>query len=273
MNKLSTEDRVRILQLLYEGHSIRSVARLSGTSKNTVSKLLMDAGRACSIHHNEHVRNLRSQQVYVDAIWSFTCTKAKRVPATNPGSEGAYDTWTWIALDADSKLIVSHDVGGRDAECAYEFIQDVASRLSNRVRLTNGDHGPCLRAVEDTFSDDDVDFATLIKIYGTPSEDHRRYSQDVYKGGRVGRQKLTMRTHTLRFLRGTNDFSKKIENHAHAVALHLTYYNFVRIHSKFRVSPAMAAGVTDGLWQVADIAKLVEANERPATRSLSAEGK
>lgn len=282
MNKLSTEERARIVHLLCEGNSIRAVARLTGASKNTVSKLLADAGRACAAYHDEHVRNVKSQRVQVDEIWSFTYAKAKNVKTAKAAPEGAGDTWTWTAIDADSKLIVSYLVGGRDAEYACEFMQDVASRLANRVQLTSDGHGPYLGAVEDAFGDD-VDFATLIKIYGTAPEGQRRYSPAICKGARkervtgnpdrahvstsyVERQNLTMRMHMRRFTRLTNGFSKKIENHAYAVALHMTYYNFVRIHSKLRVSPAMAAGVADRLWEVADIVKLVEANEQPAKR-------
>lgn len=282
MNKLSTEERAHILHLLCEGNSIRAVTRLTGASKNTVSKLLADAGKACAAYHDEHVRNVKSQRVQVDEIWSFTYAKAKNVKTAKAAPEGAGDTWTWTAIDADSKLIVSYLVGGRDAEYAYEFMQDVASRLANRVQLTSDGHGPYLGAVEDAFGDD-VDFATLIKIYGTAPEGQRRYSPAVCKGARkervtgnpdrkhvstsyVERQNLTMRMHMRRFTRLTNGFSKKVENHAYAVALHMTYYNFVRIHSKLRVSPAMAAGVADRLWEVADIVKLVEANEQPAKR-------
>lgn len=277
MNKLSTEDRARILHLLCEGNSIRAVTRLTGASKNTVSKLLTDAGKACAAYHDEHVRNVKSQRVQVDEIWSFTYAKAKNVKTAKAAPEGAGDTWTWTAIDADSKLIVSYLVGGRDAEYAHEFMQDVASRLANRVQLTSDGHGPYLGAVEDAFGDD-VDFATLIKIYGSAPEGQRRYSPAICKGARkdrvtgnpdrehvstsyVERQNLTMRMHMRRFTRLTNGFSKKIENHAHAVALHMTYYNFVRVHSKLRVSPAMAAGVTDRLWEVSDIVMLVEKAE------------
>lgn len=282
MNKLSTEERARILHLLCEGNSIRAVTRLTGASKNTVSKLLADAGKACAAYHDEHVRNVKSQRVQVDEIWSFTYAKAKNVKTAKAAPEGAGDTWTWTAIDADSKLIISYLVGGRDAEYAYEFMQDVASRLANRVQLTSDGHGPYLGAVEDAFGDD-VDFATLVKIYGTVPEGQRRYSPAVCKGARkervtgnpdrahvstsyVERQNLTMRMHMRRFTRLTNGFSKKVENHAYAVALHMTYYNFVRVHSKLRVSPAMAAGITDRLWEVSDIVKLVEASEQPAKR-------
>lgn len=282
MNKLSTEERARILHLLCEGNSIRAVTRLTGASKNTVSKLLADAGRACAAYHDEHVRDVKSQRVQVDEIWSFTYAKAKNVKTAKAAPEGAGDTWTWTAIDADSKLIISYLVGGRDAEYAYEFMQDVASRLANRVQLTSDGHGPYLGAVEDAFGDD-VDFATLIKIYGSAPEGQRRYSPAICKGAKkervtgnpdrahvstsyVERSNLTMRMHMRRFTRLTNGFSKKIENHAYAVALHMTYYNFVRVHSKLRVSPAMAAGVTDRLWEVADIVKLVEASEQPAKR-------
>ncbi|MEX1154585.1 IS1 family transposase [Parvibaculum sp.] len=281
MNKLDTKARSQILHLLCEGNSIRAITRLTGASKNTVSKLLADAGKACAAYHDEHVRDVKAQRVQCDEIWSFTYAKAKNVKTAKAAPEGAGDTWTWTAIDADSKLIVSYLVGGRDAEYAYEFMQDVASRLANRVQLTSDGHGPYLGAVEDAFGDD-VDFATLIKIYGAAPEGQRRYSPAVCKGARkervtgnpdrahvstsyVERQNLTMRMHMRRFTRLTNGFSKKIENHAHAVALHMTYYNFVRIHSKLRVSPAMAAGVADRLWEVSDIMMLVEKAEAEAS--------
>ena len=274
MNRLPLEKRAQILGMLCEGMSLRATSRLADVSINTVTKLLVDVGTACAAYHDEHVRNVKSQRVQVDEIWSFTYAKAKNVKAAKAAPEGAGDTWTWTAIDADSKLIVSYLVGGRDAEYAYEFMQDVASRLANRVQLTSDGHGPYLGAVEDAFGDD-VDFATLIKIYGTAPEGPRRYSPAICKGTRkdrvtgnpdrqhvstsyVERQNLTMRMHMRRFTRLTNGFSKKIENHAHAVALHFMFYNFAKIHKTLRVTPAMQAGVADHVWTLEDIAQLAD---------------
>ena len=286
MKKLAPADRARIIHLLCEGSSIRAVTRLTGASKNTVIKLMIDAGRACAIYHDEHVRDLTAKRVQVDEIWSFTYAKQKNVADAKAAPYGAGDTWTWTAIDADSKLILSWFVGGRDSECALWFMKDVARRLSNRVQLTSDGHGPYLSAVEAAFGSD-IDYAMLIKIYGAPSRSHeasRRYSPTDCVGTRrdtitgtpdpahistsyAERANLTMRMHMRRFTRLTNAFSKKIENHAHSMALFTTYYNFVRIHKTLRVTPAMAAGVTDKLWEVSDIVALLEASEpRPRKR-------
>jgi len=283
MNKLSLEDRARILHLLCEGMSIRAVTRLTGASKNTVAKLLVDAGKACAAYHDEHVRNVKARRVQVDEIWSFTYAKQKNVATAKDAPEGAGDTWTWTALCADSKMIVSYLVGGRDAEYAMWFMDDLAARLANRVQLTSDGHRAYLEAVEGAFGCD-VDYAQLVKMYGPTITAPGRYSPAECTGAKkirvmgspdieavstsyVERQNLTMRMHMRRFTRLTNAFSKKVENHAHAVALHMMYYNFVRIHKTLRVTPAMAAGVTDRLWEISDIAKLVEdAEARPAKR-------
>jgi IS1 family transposase len=286
MNKLSSAERARILHLLCEGQSIRAITRLTGASKNTVAKLLVDAGKACARFHDERVRGVAARRVQCDEIWSFTYAKAKNVATAKAAPKDAGDTWTWTALDADSKLIISYLVGGRDSGYAYEFMMDVADRLANRVQLTTDGHSAYLEAVEGAFGAD-VDYAQLVKLYGVaPESDKGRYSPAECIGARkmpvagkpdpahvstsyVERQNLTMRMHMRRFTRLTNGFSKKIENHAHAVALHATYYNFVRIHSKLRMSPAMAAGVSDRLWEIGDIVALVEAAEKaeaPKTR-------
>jgi IS1 family transposase len=283
MNRLSNEDRARILHLLCEGMSIRAITRLTGASKNTVAKLLVDAGKACAAYHEEHVRNVKASRVQVDEIWSFTYAKQKNVATAKDAPEGAGDTWTWTALDADTKLIVSYLVGGRDAEYAMWFMDDLASRLANRVQLTSDGHKAYLEAVEGAFGCD-VDYAQLVKMYGPTITAPGRYSPAECTGAKkirvmgspdinavstsyVERQNLTMRMHMRRFTRLTNAFSKKVENHAYAVALHMMYYNFVRIHKTFRVTPAMAAGVTDRLWEIADIAKLVEdAEAKPGKR-------
>ena len=280
MNKLGTEERARILHLLCEGQSIRAVTRLTGASKNTVTKLLIDAGKACAAYHDEHVRGLTSKRIQVDEIWSFTYAKEKNVAGAKAAPMGAGDTWTWTAIDADTKLIASYFVGGRDGECAMWFIDDLRTRLANRVQLTSDGHRAYLEAVEAAFGGD-VHYAQLVKLYGTaPDAFKGRYSPAECTGAKKvriegapdpkhistsysERQNLTIRMHMRRFTRLTNAFSKKVENHAYAVALHMMYYNFVRIHQKLRVTPAMAAGVSDKLWEIEDIAKLVEGAEEP----------
>ena len=283
MNKLSNDDRAKILHLLCEGMSIRAITRLTGASKNTVAKLLIDAGKACAAYHDANVRDVKATRVQVDEIWSFTYAKQKNVATAKDAPEGAGDTWTWTALDADSKMIVSYLVGGRDAEYAMWFMDDLAARLANRVQLTSDGHKAYLQAVEGAFGCD-VDFAQLVKMYGPTITAPGRYSPAECTGAKkirvmgspniadvstsyVERQNLTMRMHMRRFTRLTNAFSKKVENHAHAVALHMMYYNFVRIHKTLRVTPAMAAGVSDRLWEIEDIAKLVEeAEAKPGKR-------
>lgn len=284
MNRLSTEHRARILHLLCEGTSIRAITRLTGASKNTVTKLLIDAGKACSAFHDANVRDVKAKRVQVDEIWSFTYAKQKNVADAKAAPEDAGDTWTWTAIDADSKLIVSYFVGGRDGECAVWFMDDLAARLANRVQLTSDGHRAYLEAVEGAFGAD-VDYAQLVKIYGASPEGGKgRYSPADCTGIRknriegspnidhvstsyVERSNLTMRMHMRRFTRLTNGFSKKVENHAYAVALHMMYYNFVRIHKTLRVTPAMAAGVADRLWEIGDIAALVDAADaKPAKR-------
>jgi IS1 family transposase len=278
MNKLSNDDRAKIIHLLCEGMSIRAITRLTGASKNTVAKLLIDAGKACAAYHDANVRNVKASRVQVDEIWSFTYAKQKNVAAAKAAPDHAGDTWTWTAIDADSKMIVSYLVGGRDAEYAMWFMDDLASRLANRVQLTSDGHKSYLQAVEGAFGCD-VDYAMLVKMYGNVGgSEQRRYSPaectgikktriegnpdvDHVSTSYVERSNLTMRMHMRRFTRLTNAFSKKVENHAHAVALHMMYYNFVRVHKTLRVSPAMEAGVSDRLWEIKDIAKLVEGAE------------
>lgn len=278
MNKLSSEERARILHLLCEGQSIRAITRLTGASKVTVTKLLVDTGKACMAYHDAKVHGVKAKRVHVDEIWSFTYAKQKNVAAAKAAPDGAGDTWTWTAIDADSKMIVSYFVGGRDGECAMWFIDDLRGRLANRVQLTSDGHKAYLEAVEGAFGAD-VDYAQLVKMYGSAPESAKgRYSPaectgikktriegtpdfDHVSTSYVERHNLTMRMHMRRFTRLTNGFSKKVENHAYAVALHMMYYNFVRVHSKLRMSPAMTAGVADRLWEVADIVALIEAEE------------
>ena len=289
MNRLSNDDRAKILHLLCEGMSIRAVTRLTSASKNTVAKLLVDAGKACAAYHEANVRDVKAKRVQVDEIWSFTYAKQKNVAPAKAAPEAAGDTWTWTALDADSKLIVSYLVGGRDAEYAMWFVDDLRARLADRVQLTSDGHRAYLEAVEGAFGAD-VDYAQLVKMYGPTITAPGRYSPAECTGAKKVRvtgspdpehvstsyvecQNLTMRMHMRRFTRLTNAFSKKVENHAHAVALHMMYYNFVRIHKTLRVTPAMAAGVADRLWEIADIAKLVEdAEAKPAKRGAYKKG-
>ncbi len=278
MNKLTSEDRARILHLLCEGQSIRAITRVTGASKNTVAKLLCDAGRFCMAYHDVNVRNVAAKRIQVDEIWSFIYAKQRKVSAAKAAPVGAGDVWTWTAIEADTKLIVSYFVGGRDGERAMWFIDDLASRLANRVQLTSVGHKAYLEAVEGAFGCD-VDYAIINKIYGTaPDAFKGRYSPAECIGVKkeriegnpdrahvstsyVERNNKTMRMHMRRFTHLTDGFSKKVENHACTVALHMMYYNFGRIHSTLRMTPAMAAGVSDSLWEVSEIVALIEADE------------
>lgn len=280
MNKLTPEKRAQILHLLCEGMSIRAITRVTGASKNTVSKLLSDVGAACAAYQDRALRNLKCKRVQVDEIWSFCYAKQKNVSHCKAAPEGAGEMWTWTAIDADSKLVLSWLVGGRDADTANTFMQDVADRVSNRIQLTSDGHRAYLEAVYTAF-DTAVDYAQLVKIYGggRPEGHEGRYSPDECTGVRktrlfgnpdekhvstsyVERQNLTMRMHMRRFTRLTNGFSKKVENHAHAVSLHFMFYNFCRIHQTLRVTPAMAAGITDRLWDVSDIAGMLDTRDQ-----------
>jgi IS1 family transposase len=255
---------------------MRSISRVADVSINTVTKLLIDAGRACAACHDEAVRGVKAKRIQCDEIWSFTYAKAKNVPNAKKAPEDAGDTWTWTALDADSQLLLSWLVGGRDAEYANAFMLDVADRLENRVQLTTDGHKAYLEAVEGAFGAE-VDYAQLVKIYSTPPEAEKRYSPPVCVGTNkeviegeprrrhvstsyVERQNLTMRMQMRRFTRLTNAFSKKFENHAHMVALYTVWYNFVKQHKALKgTTPAMAAGVSKRLWDMADIVALVDA--------------
>lgn len=272
MNVLPLAKRAQILGLLVEGNSLRATARLMDCSLNTVTKLLVDVGMACAEYQNKTLVNLPCKRVQCDEIWSFVGAKQKNV---KQGAAGYGDVWTWTAICADTKLITSWMVGSRDGEAAAAFVADLAPRLANRVQLTTDGHKAYLQAVEDAFGAD-VDYAMLVKLYGAPQGrgDERRYSPAECTGtikgtvqGRpdphhvstsyVERQNLTMRMSMRRFSRLTNGFSKKIENHAHAVALHFMFYNFGRIHKTLRVTPAMEAGIADHVWSLEEIAALV----------------
>ena len=275
MNKSSHEKRVQILNLLVEGNSMRATARLADVAFNTVTKLFIQTAKVCAEYQDQAFRNLTCKRLQLDEIWSFVYAKAKNVPDEKRGKAG--DVWTWVAIDADSKLVPSWRIGNRDSATACEFIDDLARRLANRVQITSDGHRPYLEAIEGAFGNE-VDFAQLIKLYGDTVEGQKRYSPAACIGAKkskimgnpdmccvstsyVERQNLTMRMSIRRFTRLTNAFSKKIENHAHSVALHYMHYNFVRVHKTHRVSPAMAAGVTDHLWTISDIVDLVEKSE------------
>jgi IS1 family transposase len=283
MNKLPSAKRVQILSMLCEGSSMRSVSRVADVSINTVAKLLADAGAACERFHDQTVRGVRSSRVQCDEIWAFCYAKQRNVAMAKDAPDQAGDLWTWTALDADSKLIVSYVVGGRDAGYAVEFMQDVAGRLANRVQLTTDGLKAYLDAVEGAFGAD-IDYAQLVKLYGETPHPPGRYSPAECTGikkyrveGRpdpahvstsyVERQNLTMRMSMRRFTRLTNAFSKKAEAHTDMVALYTVWYNFVRIHRTLRAAPAMAAGISDRLWSMDDVVALIDAAaERPKAR-------
>src|SRR3989475_5264835 len=272
MNCLDTEPRAKVISCLIEGCSIRATVRMTGVAKNTVVKLLADIGCACAAYHNQTVRNLKVRRLQADEIWCFVGAKAKN---TRPEKkqEGWGDIWTWVGIDADTKLVVSYLVGGRDGGWAKEFMDDCASRIKNRVQITTDANRVYLDAVENAFGAD-IDYAQLQKIYGAVAENETRYSpakcigadMKVVSGdpdpnhvstSYVERQNLSMRMSIRRFTRLTNAFSKKLENHAAAVALWFMYYNYARVHQTLRVTPAMEAGLSDHVWSIAEICNLL----------------
>jgi IS1 family transposase len=274
MNKLSSAKRVAVVAALVEGNSIRATVRMTGVAKNTVAKLLVDLGRACAAFQSEALVNLKCRRIQCDEIWSFVYAKERNADPAMKAAGTAGDVWTWTAMDADTKLMVSWLVGGRDAGYATEFMEDVASRLATRVQVTTDGLKLYLEAVEGAFGMN-VDFAQLVKIYGEAPEGQRRYSPAEVTGCRrevvagnpdpahistsyVERQNLTMRMGMRRFTRLTNGFSKKVENLEAAVALHYMHYNFARVHQSLRVTPAMEAGVADHVWTLADIVALLD---------------
>ncbi|MEZ5849526.1 MAG: IS1 family transposase [Hyphomicrobiaceae bacterium] len=276
MNKLPTHKRAQILAMLCEGSSMRSISRVCDVSINTVAKLLEDAGKVCMAFHDESVRHVQSKRVQMDEIWSFTAAKQKNVANMKKPVEGAGDTWTWTALDADSKLILQWYVGDRSGETAKFFVDGVAERLATRVQLTTDGLKAYLEAVEGAFGAD-VDYAQLVKIYGASPESAKgRYSPAECTGivktpiegkpdekhistSYVERQNLTMRMSMRRFTRLTNGFSKKLESHIYAISLYFVFYNFCRIHKTLKVTPAMAAGIADKLMSFEDIVALIDA--------------
>lgn len=285
MNKLPQQTRVLVVRCLVEGMSVRATARTADVSKNTVTKLLIDAGKACSEFQDKALRDLSCKRIQVDEIWSFVYAKQKNVEAAKAAPADAGDVWTWTAICADTKLVPSWIVGDRSGETAIDFMDDLRKRLANRVQLSSDGHKPYLEAVEGAFGGD-IDYAVIHKLYGTTPEAARgRYSPAVCTGVKkaniegnpdpahistsyVERQNLTMRMSMRRFTRLTNAFSKKVENHAHSVSLHFMFYNFCRQHKSLnKLTPAMAAGVTDRLWDIEDIIRLIdEAAPKPGPR-------
>jgi IS1 family transposase/lambda repressor-like predicted transcriptional regulator len=277
MNKLPIEKRRQILAMLCEGSSMRSISRIADVSINTVSKLLVEAGEACLTIHDETVRNVKASRIQCDEIWSFCYAKQANVPTAKDAPEGAGDVWTWTAIDSDTKLMVSYFVGDRGGESAMILMDDLRARLSNRVQLTTDGHRAYLEAVEGAFGAD-VDYAQLVKLYGAAEGrgPEKRYSPAECTGIRkrrvegnpdaahvstshVERMNLSIRMQNRRFTRLTNAFSKKLDNHIHALALYFAFYNFCRIHKSLRVTPAMAAGITDRLWSLDDVIAKIDA--------------
>ena len=280
MNTLSQAEGVTVVAALVEGMSLRSVSRMTGIARNTITKLLVDLGEACMAYHDANVRNLRVRRLQCDEIWAFVGAKNKNAsPAKKEIGWG--DVWTWVALDADTKMVVSYLVGGRGADWAHDFMEDCASRVKNHLRLqiTTDGHKPYLEAVENAFGGV-ADYATLQKLYGASEETvtAKRYSpakcigcdMKVVSGfpdpkhistSYVERQNLTMRMSMRRFTRLTNGFSKKLDNHAYAVALHFMYCNFVRIHQTLRVTPAMEAGLSDHAWSIEELVNVLPETE------------
>lgn len=260
---------------LVEGNSIRSTVRMTGVSKNTIAKLLVELGEACADYLDKALVNLNCKRIQCDEIWSFCYAKEKNVPEELRGKFGYGDVWTWVAIDAETKLIASWAVGGRDAGTAYGFIQDLAKRLSNRVQLTTDGHRAYLSAVEDALGSN-VDYAMLVKLYGNDRESETRYSpaecigcREVVVSGNpdpkhistsfIERQNLTMRMGMRRFTRLTNAFSKKLDNHIASIAIHYMHYNFCRVHQTLRVTPAMEAGVADHVWTISELVGILDA--------------
>lgn len=275
MNRLSTEKRCAVVSALVEGCSIRSTVRMTGVSKNTVAKLLAHLGQVCSEYQDMALRNLPCKRLQCDEIWSFCYAKAKNVPEPMKGQGIAGDVWTWTAICADTKIIPTWQVGARDAATGWRFMADLAGRLAERVQLTTDGNRVYLDAVENYFGAA-IDYAMLVKLYGKPEGQsaESRYSPPKCNGAKkrkvmgnpdpdhvstsyAERANLTMRMGMRRFTRLTNAFSKKIENHCHAISLHFMHYNFARIHQTLKCTPAMKAGVTDRLWSIQDIVDLL----------------
>jgi len=273
MNQLTKERRTQIIKCLCEGLSIRATVRMTGASKNTIVKLLAEVAVACNDYQDKTIRNLKSQKIQCDEIWSFCYSKEKNVPQEKRGQFGYGDVWTWTALDADTKLIVSWRVGDRSARTANEFVQDLSDRLANRVQLTTDGHRVYLEAIEKAFGSN-VDYAMLVKLYGQDRDTEAIYSPAKVISCRaipiigdpepkhistsyVERSNLSMRMSMRRFARLTNAFSKKVENHISALSLYFMFYNFCRVHQTLRVTPAMEAGIADHVWEIEEIMDLL----------------
>ena len=241
MNRLATDKRTAVVAALVEGTSINATCRITGVAKHTVLRLLKDLGCACAAYHDAHVRNLRVRRAQADEIWAFIYAKQKNVTAEQM-EQGAGDVWTWTAIDADTKLIISYMLGDRGAGTASAFMQDAAARIANRVQLTTDGHHVYVDAVEDAFGAD-IDYAMLQKIYGAPSDAEMR-----------------------RFTRLTNGFSKKLENHGHMVAMYFMHYNYCRVHKTLRVTPAMEAGLTDHVWSIEELLSVILKNQFADTK-------
>jgi IS1 family transposase len=283
MRTITPSQRTQVVRCLVEGNSVRSTVRITGLAKNTIVRLLGELGCACAGYHNKHLRNLKVRRMQCDEVWSFVGAKAKNV-SVEKKQEGWGDVWTWTAIDADTKLCVSYLVGGRDGGWAKDFMEDCAKRIRNRVQITTDGHKAYLEAVENAFGAD-IDYAQLYKVYGAPSdEETRRYSPaqcvgcnlKVVSGNPdpahvsttyVERSNLTSRTGNRRFTRLTYGFSKRIDNHRHMVALFFFYYNFCRIHSTLRVTPAMEAGLTDHAWSLEEMCATLPAQTPSAKRA------
>ena len=274
MNQLTIEKRAQIIALLCEGNSMRATVRLTGASKNTVAKLICELGAACSAFQDKTFRNLKCKRIQCDEIWSFTGCKEKNVTPEKK-AKGQGDTWTWTALDADTKLIPCWYVGTRDGMAAYHFIHDLSERLANRVQLTTDGHKAYLTAVEDSFGSE-IDYAMLQKVYGGPGDaPETRYSPAQCMGAKkavikgtpcfehvstsfVERQNLNIRMGNRRFTRLTNAFSKKVSQHEAAFAITMMFHNFCRIHQTLRCTPAMEAGLTGHVWEVSEVVALLD---------------
>lgn len=291
MNKLTPAKRIAVLTALVEGNSIRSTVRMTGVAKNTIVRLLKDAGEACAAYQDQVIRNVASRRIQCDEIWSFVYGKDRNIPRevreSSPFVVGS--VWTWTAIDADSKLMVSWLVGQRNEQCAAEFINDLASRITGKVQMTTDGLKLYINAIEGAFGGA-IDYAMLTKLYGASGNDNSaetRYSPGRIKGSElaimsgvpdrkhistsyVERANLTMRMSMRRFTRLTNGFSKKFENHCHMISLFMFNYNFIRIHQTIRCTPAMAAGVTDQLWEMSDLVALIESRECEAVQAVTA---
>lgn len=280
MNRLNREKRIQIVKSIVEGNSIRATARMTDVAFNTVLKFLPEIGQACAEYQDSVLRNLTCKRIQCDEIWNFCYAKEKNVPENMRGKFGYGDVWTWVAIDADTKLVPSWLVGKRDAGYAFEFMSDLGERLKNRVQLTTDGLKSYLTAVEDTFGTE-VDYAMLVKLYGNAPEGDTRYSPAACVGTRtdvingspdtefistsyVERQNLTMRMGMRRFTRLTNDFSKKVDNLKHSIALHFMHYNFCRIHKSLRCTPAMEAKISTHVWEIGEIVDLLEQHEKKA---------